>query len=214
MCISDPEERMLFWNDPNERPPTPLMHEEDKPQTSISPHQLHQEKEPPTEEEISSLQTIATALIDKIQTTRQNQTPSKLNPEAPTFDPETKELNSPKEPTSTSKAIIKIKAQIHAPMEWENYYSHTYTDQGQIKHALKTRIVKVTDQESLNQITPLNTELDENHTVIEQEIPNPITSILKKPTETFSVLPKPSKDQPQRVRKLKGLESPKVQEYQ
>ena len=47
-------------------------------------------------------------------------------------------------------------------MKWEQYYSHTYNDQGHIKHVLKTSPLPVIDQEGLNQITVTPTALEEN----------------------------------------------------
>ena len=55
-------------------------------------------------------------------------------------------------------------------MKWEQYYSHTYNDQGHIKHVLKTSPLPVIDQEGLHQITVTPTVLEENEHAQNQAI--------------------------------------------
>ena len=55
-------------------------------------------------------------------------------------------------------------------MKWEQYYSHTYNDQGHIKHVLKTSPLPVIDQEGLHQITVTPTVLEENEHIQNQAL--------------------------------------------
>merc|ERR1712148_154233 len=60
------------------------------------------------------------------------------------------------------------------PIEWDKYYSHTYNDQGQIKHALKPNTIRVFDHENIDKFTPINTALDENPPMTNRKRPNQI----------------------------------------
>jgi hypothetical protein len=84
-------------------------------------------------------------------------------------------------------------------MKWEQYYSHTYNDQGHIKHVLKTSPLPVIDQEGLNQITSTNTTLDENPPTIDQESLNQNAAETEENEHTQNKALHTSKQQKRRV---------------
>merc|ERR1712074_520308 len=126
-------ERELFSNDPNERP-------QQQPKKNQFQQTKGPRKEPLTNKEISYLQNTASALLQKIQTSRTNKQPPKLNPLASPFKPTPKTTQNaiPTTKETQQNTTHKVHAQLHSPppIEWDKYYSHTYNDQGQIKHAL------------------------------------------------------------------------------
>ena len=103
---------------------------------------IAQKPKPPqeilTEEEISSLQDTVSALLNKIQTIRQDKV-APLNAQAPPFISKSKQAMNQTSLIPTPSSVQTTQAQIHSPppMKWEQCYSHTYNDQGHIKHALK-----------------------------------------------------------------------------
>ena len=111
-CSVTTEDRKMFWNDPMESTKLGFSKNITSP---ISPDDT-QHVLSPTEEEISNLQQTAVALLEKIQSLRQNDEKHDLDPKAPPFIPQMTILataqihNQPKTKPSTSKELKNMKS--------------------------------------------------------------------------------------------------------
>ena len=149
----------MFWNDPTvsiDYLPTDKRDNHDQPWMVKAMERMNN---PLTEEEISSLQETATALLDRIHTIKRPNEPQ-LDPNATPFIP------TQTEPLQRATTMTTTTAQIHSPptVKWENVYSHTYMDNDHLKHALRRDIRQPSNQDDWDNITlvPDETGADPN----------------------------------------------------
>ena len=156
LCSVYAEDRELLCDDPIETPPLSRI---------TRPKQMTQ---PLSENEISTLQTTVDDILNKIDTIRKTTKQPTLNPEATPFTPNIDITNEPTEQVPIPKTTITTTAQVHSypKLKWEEFYSHSYVDQGQLKHALKPDRIHSKNQTDLNTIMTSPVEPD-------QDMPSP-----------------------------------------
>ena len=115
----NPEDRKIFWNDPKESPKFRYS------ENITSPILPDDTQHVLSEEEISNLQQTASALLDKIQSMRENDRKLDLDPKAPPFIPQMTILataqihDQPKTKPSTSKELNNKKSLRWCPQLFE-----------------------------------------------------------------------------------------------